>query len=348
MKKTNDTRIFDYKVIRVLILTTLFIGLIFFAYLAQRELTWFAIAAFLALAMEPAVQKIQKLTHIKSRGFAAFFTLFISFCIITFIIASLVPPIVNQTQDLIHSGPSYIEKLQHSNNGILHFINKYGGLSKLNVGTNSAVSQVSGHRDLIIGTVSGFGTAVAAIITILVLAFFMSLEGPTLLNSFWVYQPQSKREHRQKLAHKMHSTVTGYVNGNLLTSLVAAVSVTIILTLLRLPYSISLGLLVGLVDLIPLVGASIGAIIVVLLSLLYGGLIKGIIVLAFFIVYQQIENHTLQPLVYKRTVRVSALLVLTSSIIGASIAGLVGALVAIPIAASLKILVKDYLDQHRV
>jgi predicted PurR-regulated permease PerM len=348
MDKNNDVKSFDYKVLRVLILTTLFIGLIFFAYVAQRELTWFAIAAFLALAMEPAVRKIQTITHIRSRGFAAFFTLFIAFCIITFIIASLVPPIVNQTQGLIRSGPSYIEKLQHSNNGILHLVNKYGGLSKLKVGTDTAANQVSGHTDLIIGTVSGFGTGVVALITILVLAFFMSLEGPILFNSFWAYQPQAKRKHRQWLAHEMHSTVTGYVNGNLLTSLIAAVSVTIVLTILRLPYAISLGLLVGLVDLIPLVGATIAAIVVVLLSLLYGGIVKAIIVLIFFIIYQQIENHTLQPLVYKRTVRVSALLVLTSSIIGASLAGLVGALVAIPIAASLKILVKDYLENHRV
>jgi predicted PurR-regulated permease PerM len=135
------------------------------------------------------------------------------------------------------------------------------------------------------------------------------------------------------------------VTGNLLISLVAGVSTAVVLLVMGVPYSVALGLIVGILDLIPLAGATIAGIIVGLVAFLHS-IPAGIVVVVFFIVYQQIENHLLQPLVYGRTVQLSPLAVLISVLIGAELAGVLGALAAIPVAGALQVVLGDYL-QHR-
>src|SRR5207253_2774484 len=112
------------------------------------------------------------------------------------------------------------------------------------------------------------------------------------------------------------------------------------------PYAIALGLVVGILDLIPLAGATIAAIIVGLVAFLHS-IVAGIVVIIFFIVYQQVENHILQPVVYGRTVQLSPLAVLISVLIGAELAGVLGALAAIPVAGSLQVVLLDYLRHRR-
>ncbi|MDB5186029.1 MAG: hypothetical protein JWL85_552 [Candidatus Saccharibacteria bacterium] len=341
-----DMRVFNRKVIRVLLLTSSFVGIIYLAHALATPLTWVMVAFFLALAMEPAVRRIEAILPIKSRGLAALIIILTALGIVVFTIAAIVPPLVSQTQELVHAAPGYIEQLRHADNPIIHYLNQHNTFSQ-SQGSSISVSQIFGHGSVIWGTVANIASSIAALITILVLTFFMILEGPGIARTFWKYQPAGKRRHRQEIAKLMHQTITGYVSGNLLTSLIAAIATTIMLTILRIPYAIPLGLLVGIIDLIPLVGATIAAILVTLASLVYGGAVKALIVAAFFVVYQQIENHTLQPMVYKHTVNISALLALVASLFGATLGGLVGVLVAIPVAASLQILIKDYLDNHR-
>jgi predicted PurR-regulated permease PerM len=140
--------------------------------------------------------------------------------------------------------------------------------------------------------------------------------------------------------------VGGYVTGNLLISVIAGVSTTIVLLILDVPYAVALGLLVAILDLIPLAGATLAAIIVTTVAFLTS-IPAGIIVLAFMIVYQQIENHLLQPLVYSRTVQLSPLAILISVLIGAKIAGILGALAAIPVAGAIQVLLLAWLRARR-
>jgi predicted PurR-regulated permease PerM len=119
------------------------------------------------------------------------------------------------------------------------------------------------------------------------------------------------------------------------------------LFILRIPYAVALGVLVGLIDLIPLIGATLAAIIVILVGLVFGGLVKGLIILVFFIIYQQIENNILQPIVNSKTVKISPLITAIAALFGVVLAGFFGALVAVPVAASLQILIKNYLVTHR-
>ena len=130
-------------------------------------------------------------------------------------------------------------------------------------------------------------------------------------------------------------TVGGYVTGNILISLIAGVSITIVLLLMGVPYAVALGLLVAILDLIPLAGATVAGIIVAIVAFLHS-VPAGIIVVVFFVVYQQLENHFLQPVIYGRTVQLSPLVVLISVLVGAELAGILGALAAIPVAGTFR------------
>jgi predicted PurR-regulated permease PerM len=147
------------------------------------------------------------------------------------------------------------------------------------------------------------------------------------------------------MAHEIARTIGGYVTGNLLISLIAGFFTTIVLLAVGVPFALALGLLVAILDLIPLAGATLGAIIVTLVALTHS-VTAALIVLAYFVVYQQLENHLLQPIVYGRTVQLSPLAILVSVLIGAEVAGVIGALGAIPVAGTIQILLSDWL-QHR-
>jgi predicted PurR-regulated permease PerM len=143
----------------------------------------------------------------------------------------------------------------------------------------------------------------------------------------------------------VYRTVGGYVTGNLLISVIAGVSTGIVLLIVGVPYAVALGLIVAILDLVPLAGATIAGIIIAIVAFLHS-IVAGIVVVAYFIVYQQVENHVLQPVVYGRTVQLSPLAVLISVLIGAELAGVLGALAAIPVAGTLQVLLADFL-RHR-
>ena len=175
----------------------------------------------------------------------------------------------------------------------------------------------------------------------------MLLEGPAWMNRIYGVLPEQQQPRWRRVGHDVYRTVGGYVTGNLLISLIAGVASGIVLWIAGVPYVVALGLLVALLDLIPLAGATIAAVLVVLVAIAASGTTAAIIVAVFFIAYQQIENHLIQPLVYGRTVQLSPLAVLVSVLIGAQIAGVLGALAAIPIAGTLQVMLVDFLQNRR-
>jgi len=173
------------------------------------------------------------------------------------------------------------------------------------------------------------------------MTFFMLMEGPTWMERLYGVLPEDSRDHWRGIGHQIYRTIGGYVTGNLFISVIAGVTTTLVLLLLGVPYAVALGLLVAILDLIPLAGATLAAIIVGLVAFLHS-IVAGIVVIVFFIVYQQIENHLLQPIVYGRTVQLSPLVVLIAVLIGAELAGVLGALGAIPIAGTIQVLIVDW------
>ncbi len=344
MMNIND--ISNRTILRFLVIVSAFVGGAALIFMARRPLIWLVFAAFLAIAFNPAVEWLSQHLPRRSRGLAAGIVFILSLVVLVVVATNLVPLLVTQTQILIKDLPQYVAKLQASNSYIGELVRRYDVVHGLQALQPKLLATLSNPNGPILGALRSLFSGVLATITVLVLTFFLLVEGPDWLTVLWSFQSPDKRVHRQKLAAKMYKAVTGYVSGNLLTSLIAAAASALLLAIVGIPFAIPLGILVGILDLLPLVGATLASLVVVLISA-FTSLSAALVMLIFFIVYQQLENHILQPLVYSRTVKMSPLMVLVSGILGVSLGGFLGALVAIPIAASLQILAKDYFITHR-
>lgn len=347
MAKSQPTRnrtelvISTRTVMRVLTTILLFVAGIEFVIILQTQLIWLAISFFLALALTPATDWLARFMPKKNRGLALFILLLSCLGIFIYMVVVLTPPLIEQLSNLVRNFPAYWENLVTSNSS-------FGSLLR-NLDVQNIVTS---NQDKILGSLSnagawlgGIASGVIALITIFTLTFFMVIEGPRWMEILWRYQSPRRREARKAIAQDMYETVSGFVAGNVATSIVAAVVTTIFLLIMRVPSPLALGILVGLLDLVPLIGATLAAVVVSLFVLAFGGVPAGVISIIFFIVYQQIENNILQPLVYAKSVSISPLVVGVAALLGASLAGFFGALVAIPVAASLQILAKDILER---
>ena len=335
-------------IFRVLFVTAIFVGGIQFIGLALHPLIWIGTAFFLAVALNPSVERVTHFMPKKSRGLSTTVVFLGMVLLIGFLLISFIPPLVSQTQDLSRNLPSLTDNLINGHSFVSDLIQRFGLVDKVRASQSQLGGTLTSAGGSFYDVIKSIFSSIAAGVTVFVLTVFMILEGPYWINMAWKLVPMSKQKNYKKLVHEMYEAVSGYVTGNLATSLIAAILTALILSIVNVPYAIPLGVLVGLIDLIPLVGASIAALVVVLVAFFAGSLTAGFVMIIFFIIYQQIENHVLQPLIYGRTVDISPLTVLIAILIGADIGGLLGALVAIPIAASVSIVFKDYASRKLV
>jgi predicted PurR-regulated permease PerM len=183
-------------------------------------------------------------------------------------------------------------------------------------------------------------------VTVVVLTFLRVMQGPMLLAAWTGALPERRRERVRRVAADSSRAVVGYMTGNLLISVIAGVLTFVVLWILGVPYKGVVALFVGFADLIPLVGATIGAVVAIIVAGLHS-LVAAIVVLVFFILYQQFENHVLQPVIMSRTVQLSALTVLVSVLLGVELLGFLGALLAIPVAGIIHVIGRDLWDGYR-
>jgi predicted PurR-regulated permease PerM len=173
----------------------------------------------------------------------------------------------------------------------------------------------------------------------------MLMQGPNVSAAVLALVPEDRRDQVRRVAADSAKAVSGYVFGNLLISLIAGTTAWITLSILGVPYAAVLGLFVGFADLIPLIGATLGAAPAVAFSLLHS-VTAGVSALIFFVIYQQFENHVLQVTIMARTVRVNPLTVLISVLVGVELLGFLGALLAIPAAGVLQVVIRDLYDER--
>lgn len=335
-KITNRT------ILRILALIAGWVGLIVVLYHLRTVLVWVGVSLFLALAINPLVERVEKHVPRKKRGLAVGLVFVLLLAGLATMITVLVPPLASQTRSLISDLPNLVQQLQGSDSIFGNLADRFDLVERVQANQTRIAGQVSQAS---VGIAQSIFSGILATLTILVLTFFMSLEGPGWLNSFWKTQPAGKRAHRQDLAKRCYKVISNYVTGRLLMAFIAAVASAIALSILRVPYAIPLGILVGLFDLVPLVGATLGAVAVVAVSLFKSPEAAGAMAI-FFLVYQQLENHVLQPVIDSRTVQMSPLTVLVSAIIGVSLLGLLGALIAIPAVGCSQILLMDLYNQR--
>lgn len=315
-------------------------------WISRHVLTWVAIAVFLALALDPLVCWIERRGRIPRAPAIAVAYLLVAIVIVG-VGATFVPKLVSEVNGFVQALPGYVHDLTHGRGRLGFLERKYHIVEKVREQVEKGgASRLLGLSGAALAITKSVITIIVASITIVFLTFFMLLEGRAWVERFYALLPERSRPRWRRVGGDVYRTVGGYVTGNLLISLIAGVSATVVLLLMGVPYAVALGLLVALLDLIPLAGATVAGIVVVGISFLHS-VPAGIVLLVFIVVYQQLENHFLQPVIYGRTVQLSPLTVLIAVLVGAELAGILGALAAIPVAGTIQVIVRDMLAQRR-
>jgi predicted PurR-regulated permease PerM len=315
-------------------------------WISRHVVAWIFIATFLALALNPAVDWLERRFG-NRRGLATGVVFVAALVAIAGIGALFIPTLVSQVNDFANKVPDYLDDLTKGRGRLGFLQTKYHLVDKARDALEQGgAKKLFGLSGTAIALTKSVITVVIATLTIAFMTFFMLLEGPAWVErGYSLLSPKSQTRWRG-IGRDVYRTVGGYVTGNLLISLIAGTATTIVLLLTGVKYAVALGLIVAILDLIPLAGATIAAIIVGIVAFLHS-IVAGIVVVVFFVIYQQVENHVLQPVVYGRTVQLSPLAVLISVLIGAELAGVLGALAAIPVAGSLQVILREFLRGRR-
>jgi predicted PurR-regulated permease PerM len=269
---------------------------------------------------------------------AVYLATFVAIGLISYV---FIPPLVDQVNHLVNRIPDYIHDLTKGKGKLGFLETKYHIVEKVKKSLKEGgATKLFGLKGTAISVTRSVVTMVVATVTIAFMTFFMLLEGPRWVERFYAILPETSQPRWRAVGHDIYRTVGGYVFGNILISVIAGGSSALVLYIMGVPLAAALGLLVGIFDLIPLAGATLALIVVGAVSFLHS-IAAGIVVVAFFIVYQQVENHLLQPIIYGRTVKLSPLAVLIAVLIGAELAGILGALAAIPVAGAIQVIVRD-------
>jgi predicted PurR-regulated permease PerM len=332
----------------ILQVTALLLGValgLWVVFKAIQIITWVFVALFLTLAMNPAVAALEQRGWRRGRATAVIFLLVI--LVLAALGVLFIPTLVHQITGFADAVPGYVDDLTKGKGPLGFLERKYHIVEKIRQTSHGGgVTKLAGGAGAILSLTQSVITAVVGTVTIIFLTIFMLLEGPTWWERGLGLLTPASRPRWRNVGRQIGRTVSGYVTGNLVISIIAGLSSAIVLLIMGVPFPFALGLLVAILDLIPLAGATLAGILLAIVGFLTS-VTAGIVVLTFFILYQQVENHVLQPLVYGRTVQLSPLVVLIAILIGSQLAGVLGALGAIPVAGTLQILLLDWLNHRR-
>jgi predicted PurR-regulated permease PerM len=335
----------------VVMVSSILVGLaaaLVIVWVARQVITWILIATFLAIAMDPAIRALQR-RGVQRRGAAAALIYVVLLVALGALAALFIPPLAHQISQFVDAVPGYVNDLTKGRGPLGFLETKYHVVERVREATQTGGTNLAGGASAVLTVTASVATGVAGIITIAFMTFFMLLEGPDWIDRGFTLMPPEPERRWRRVGHDVYRIIGGYVSGNLLISAVAAITATVVLLVTGVRFPLALGLLVFILDLIPLAGATLAAVILALVAFTHSTT-AGIVVIVYFVVYQQIENHLLQPLVYGRTVQISPLLALIAVLIGAEVAGVLGALGAIPIAASLQAVLRELrrqrMEQH--
>lgn len=316
----------------------------------SAPLTLIFIASFLAMALNPVVNWVSRRLGIKGRAKAVAASYLMVILVLAGFFALIIPPLVVQTRDFIVDVPATVENFQRQDNSLSRAVERYNLDERLSKGASDFASQYSSFGNAILNTGKRVVGTIISVIAVLVMTFMMLVEGPRWLNALWRSMPEKRREHRKQLAFRMYKGVTGFVNGQVVLALLAGISSFLVLTIasraLGEPINaVALAGIVAVFALIPLFGNLISATLVTIICVL-SSIPLGLIVLAYFIVYQQIENVSLQPYIQSKLNELTPLTVFVAALLGIGFAGILGAIVAIPAASAIKILLEDHFAQR--
>ena len=316
----------------VLLIATLFAAGLWFFLQVRQIVLWLVIAAVLAMALEPAVGWLTR--HRLKRGLAAVLVIVAAILIMAGIVAVLAVPLVNQARQLADNLPGYIHDLTKQGSPFAGLEQRFHIVERVKAAAPNLLSVVVGAGTPALQALKTTFALIAAVVSIFTMTVLLLIEGPRTWDWVLSLMAAGRRPIARDLGSHLLASVGGYVRGNLFISLIAGVAGYIAMAIVGVPYALPLAVAVAVLDLVPLVGATLGAIICVIVAAAGGGWLPALVLAVYFIVYQQVENNLIQTTVYSRTVALSPLAVLVATLCGAAVAGMVGVLLAIPVAAT--------------
>jgi predicted PurR-regulated permease PerM len=335
-------------VARTVFTAVLVVLALYLLWLLRQPIGWLLTATFLAIALSGPVNYLNR--YMK-RGFAIAFVYLGLLLIPVGIGAIVVPPIVNGANDLAENAPEYADDVTEfvNDNGTLRDINEdYDVTEKIQEEAAKLPSKIGDAAGVLRDVGFGLVSSIFQLITILILTAFILGAGRRWLHLGLRFVPEDRAERLERVFERVGRAVGNYVAGALAQATIAGLTAYIVLKILGVPFAAPLALIVFFLDLIPLVGATIGAVLVGVVTLFEDFPTATIIWSVYSIVYQQVENTLIQPQIQKRAVDINPFLVIVSVLFGSTLLGVVGALVAVPVAASIQIAVREYLDYRGI
>jgi predicted PurR-regulated permease PerM len=311
-------------------------------YALRKPITYLFIAIFLAIALARPVAFFERRMR---RGLAIAVVYVLLIGIPIGIGSLLIPPIVNSVADFASNVPHYVDDVQtfvNDSRSLRHLNEQYDVTAKL----EEQAGRLPGKVGEAAGTLGNIGAALVsgafALVTILILTAFLLGSGARWYEAFIAMQPVDRRERLRRVLERSAGAISGYVAGALVQATVAGITALILLSILGVPFAAALALIMGVFDLIPVIGATIGAVIIGVVTLFADFPTATIVWVVYSIVYQQFENSVIQPQIQKRTVDVNGFIIVVAVLFGSKLFGILGALTAIPVAASIQIAIREY------
>lgn len=324
----------------------LVVGLLAALYQARSVLVLIVIAAVLALGMDPGIRVLQRRGRM-GRGAATAVILLGSLGFLVLFFVLVIPPIADEVQTFAGKVPDYIDHLEDVGGPIGQLERQFNISGQLEKLADRAPDIAQNSVGTVLGVFGNIASGLFSLLTILVLTVYFASNLPILEDGIASLFPPSKREEYRDLMERATEKIGGYAAGQITVSLIAGVCAFIAFLFIGLPFPAALAMWVSITTLIPSVGALVGAVLCILVAS-FASVGTAIITAIYILVYQQVENYIISPRVMKKAVDLSPAAVIVSVLIGGSILGFVGALLALPLAAAAKVVVRDLWLRNRI
>ena len=312
-------------------------------YLLRRPITWLFIAAFIALALAPPVRFLNRRMR---RGFAIAIV-YIGLLLVPIGLGALVvPPVVTQAQHFVDNAPRYAKDVSNyieRNRTLRYLQKKYDIGGQLEKKARELPGKAGNAATVLADIGLGLVNSIFAVLTVLILAAFMLSSGPRWRDAALRRAPSDHAAAWRRVTDDIAGAVGNYVGGAIAQAVIAGITSYLVMLILGVPFRVPLAVLVGFLDLIPLVGATLAAVLVAIITVFVDFPTTTIVWVIWAIVYQQVENNVLQPRIQARAVDVNPFVVLVAVLFGSTLFGVIGAVVAVPAAAALQIVIREVL-----
>jgi predicted PurR-regulated permease PerM len=344
---TVDERPSARAIARTVLVVVLCVSAVYLVYLLRTPIGWLVLAAFIAACASGPVNALSQ--HMR-RGFAIAIVYLLLLVIPALIFIVLVGPVVTQSVKLVGNLPGYVQDLEdeiQSNEQLRQLDEDYDLTGKLDNLAKELAGKLDDAAAALIDIGAGVVSSLFALVTILVMSMFMVARGQIWRDAFLEMRPPREAEAWRRASDRVANAVASYVGGALFQATIAGISAWLMLVILGIPSPLPLALIIALLDLIPMIGATLGAVVVGVV-ILFSGSIGDVVIWALFaIAYQQFENYVVQPRIQSRAVSIDPFIVVIAALVGGTLLGVVGALLAIPAAATIQIAMKEYLEYSR-